>query len=191
MIDSVRDEGKEGRRGMTLEERRRRELEYRAPKSADGSMKKRVLTGRPLRLLYSLYAQGRPSTVYTIKIRQRELAERLGVTRQALNIHLRELRNRGYIRTGRGFIDVTEEGLGLLGGSANVSFVFIRFYPSKREEAYQKMANLPVRRIYRVAGDMDALLILDRERLQEVLRKLNAMDEIQDAKTYITEKTIK
>jgi len=191
MIDLVRNEEKEGRRRMTFEERRRRGLEYRAPKSADSSMKKRVLTGRPLRLLYSLYTQGGPLTVYTIKIRQRELAERLGVTRQALNIHLRELRNRGYIRTGRGFIDVTEEGLGLLGGSANVTFIFIRFSSSKREEAYQKMVDLPVRRIYRVAGDMDALLILDRERLQEVLQKLASMDEIQGTKTYIPDQTIK
>jgi len=176
---------------VTVEKRRRRGLEYRAPKGADAPMSKRILTGRPLRLLYSLYAQGRPSTVYTIKIRQRELAERLGVTRQALNIHLRKLRNRGYIRTGRGFIDITEEGLRLLGGSANVTFVFIRVSPSRREEAYQKMADLPVRRIYRVAGDMDALLILDRERLQEVLQKLTSMDEIQGTKTYITDQTIK
>jgi len=176
MIDFARHEGERGGKGMTFEERRR---------------SKRILTGRPLRLLYSLYAQGRPSTVYTIKIRQRELAERLGVTRQALNIHLRELRNRGCIRTGRGFIDITEEGLGLLGGSANVTFVFIRVSASKSEEVYQKMANLPVRRIYRVAGDMDALLILDRERLREVLQKLTSMDEVEDTKTYITDQTIK
>jgi len=166
-------------------------LKCRVPKGVDDPMSKRILTGRPLRLLYSLYMQGRPSTVYTIKIRQRELAERLGVTRQALNIHLRELRNRGYIRIGRGFIDITEEGLRLLGGSANVTFIFIRFSPSKREEVYQKMADLPVRRIYRVAGDMDALLILDRERLHEVLQKLTSMNEIQGTKTYITDQTIK
>ncbi len=154
-------------------------------------MSKRILTGRPLNLLYSLYAQGRPWTVYTIKIKQKELAERLGITRQALNIHLRELRNRGYIRTGRGFIDITEKGLRLLGGAANATFILIQVSPSKRKEVYQKMANLPVRRIYRVAGDMDALLILDRERLHEVLQKLISMDEVQDTKTYITDQTIK
>jgi len=176
---------------MTFEERRRRGSEYGTPKGANAPISKRILTGRPLRLLYSLYAYGRPLTVYTIKIRQRELAERLGVTRQALNIHLRELRNRGYIRTGRGFIDITEEGLRLLGGSANVTFVFIRVSSSKREEVYQKITDLPVRRIYRVAGDMDALLILDRERLPEVLQKLTSLNEIQDTKTYITDQTIK
>jgi len=77
---------------------------------------KDILSGRSLRLLRMLYAQGSPATTYTLRVKQSELAKQLAISRQALNVHLRKLRDDGYIRTGRGFIDVTEKGLGVLGG---------------------------------------------------------------------------
>ena len=154
-------------------------------------MGKDVLSGRPLRLLRMLYAQGRPVTTYTIKMKQSELAKQLEISRQALNVHLRKLRDKGYIRTGRGFIDVTEKGLAVLGVSLNPAFVFIKVSPLKREEAYREIMNLPVQRIFRVAGDMDAILIVERERLDEVLRKLALVKGIQDTRSYVAIQSIK
>ena len=154
-------------------------------------MGKDVLSGRPLRLLRMLYAQGRPVTTYTIKMKQSELAKQLEISRQALNVHLRKLRDKGYIRTGRGFIDVTEKGLAVLGVSLNPAFVFIKVSPLKREEAYREIMNFPVQRIFRVAGDMDAILVVERERLDEVLRKLALVKGIQDTRSYVAIQSIK
>jgi DNA-binding Lrp family transcriptional regulator len=95
------------------------------------------------------------------------------------------------IRTGRGFIDVTEKGLNVLGISANPAFVFVKVSPLKRVEAYQKIADFPVQRIFRVAGDMDAVLVVEREKLEEALRKLASVEGIQDTKSYITIQVIK
>ena len=154
-------------------------------------MGKDIISGRPLRLLRMLYAQGIPMTTYTIRMKQSELAKKLEITRQALNVHLRKLRDEGYIRTGRGFIDITEKGLSVLGISLNPAFVFIKVSPLKRREAYKEIVKFPVQRIFRVAGDMDAILIVEREKLDEALRKLAFVEGIQDTKSYVAIQTIK
>ena len=154
-------------------------------------MTKEVPSGRPFRLLRMMYAQGSPVTIYTIQIKQSELAKQLEISRQALNVHLRKLRDLGCIRTGRGFIDVTEEGLNALGVAVNPAFIFIKISPLKREEAYQEMSNLPIQRIFRVAGDMDAVLLVEQENLDETLRKLGLLEGIKETKSYVTIQTLK
>jgi len=150
-----------------------------------------ILTGRPLRLLYSLYTQSKPVTTYTVQTKQRELAKKLGISRQALNVHLRKLRNLGCIRTGRGFIDITEEGLRMLGVSASPAFIFVKVSPPKRHDAYQKMAGLPVQQVFEVSGDMDAVLLVEREKLDEVLRRLAFVEGVHDIRVYVAARTMK
>ena len=154
-------------------------------------MTKEVPSGRPFRLLRMMYTQGSPVTIYTIQIKQSELAKQLEISRQALNVHLRKLRDLGCIRTGRGFIDVTEEGLNALGVAVNPAFIFIKISPLRREEAYQEMSNFPIQRIFRVAGDMDAVLLVEQENLDETLRKLALLEGIKETKSYVTIQTLK
>ena len=154
-------------------------------------MSREIISGRPLRILRMLYKQGEPVTTYTIQVKQSELAKQLGISRQALNVHLRKLRDLSYIRTGRGFIDITEDGLRALGVFVNPAFIFIKISPLRREEAYQKMLEFPVQRAFRVAGDMDAVLVVERERLDEALRKLALVEGVQETKSYITIQTLR
>jgi len=150
-----------------------------------------ILTGRPLRLLYSLYIQGKPVTTYTVQTKQSELAKKLGISRQALNVHLRKLRNSGCIRTGKGFIDITEEGLRMLGVSVNPAFIFVKISPPKKHEAYQKMTGLPVQQAFEVSGDMDAVLLVDREKLDDVLRRLAFVEGVHGTRVYVATRTMK
>ena len=53
------------------------------------------------------------------------------------------------------------------------------------------MMQIPVQRLFRVAGDMDAVLILEQEKLNEALQKLSEIDGIIDTRSYITIQTIK
>jgi DNA-binding Lrp family transcriptional regulator len=138
-----------------------------------------------------LYEKGTFTNAYTLLVKQDELAGQLGISRQALNVHLRKLRNSKYIRTGRGFIDVTEKGLNILGVSSAPAFVFVKVSPYKRTHAYEKVKELTVQRAFRVAGDVDAVLIVERERLDGVLKRLSVIDGIQDTKSYVTIETIK
>lgn len=154
-------------------------------------MTEEVLSGRPLQVLRMLYKQGKPATAYTVSVKQSELADQFGISRQALNVHLRKLRNRGCVRTGRGFIDVTETGLSLLGVSVNPAFVFIKVSPLKRGETYKKLADLPLQRIFRVAGDMDMVLVVERDKLDEALQRVASLQGVQDTRSYITIQTIK
>lgn len=138
-----------------------------------------------------LYEKGRLANTYTLSVKQEELAKQLGISRQALNVHLRKLRDLNYIRTGRGFIDVTENGLAALGISSTPAFVFLKVLPHKRMYAYEKVKELTLQRAFRVAGDVDALLIVSREKLDEVLKRLSSIEGIQDTKSYVAIETIK
>lgn len=154
-------------------------------------MEEKGLTRRSAQLLRMLYEKGTFTNAYTLLVKQDELAGQLGISRQALNVHLRKLRNSKYIRTGRGFIDVTEKGLNILGVSSAPAFVFVKVSPYKRTHAYEKVKELTVQRAFRVAGDVDAVLIVERERLDGVLKRLSVIDGIQDTKSYVTIETIK
>lgn len=150
-----------------------------------------TLTKRSLQLLRLLYEKGKSSTAVTLRVKQDELATQLGISRQALNVHLRKLRDLDYIRTGRGFIDVTERGLTMLGMSSTPAFILIRVSPLKRIPVYDKIKELAVQRAFRIAGDFDALLLVEREKLDEVLKKLYSVDGIQDTRSYVTIETIR
>jgi len=130
-------------------------------------------------------------TTFSIQTRQSELAKELGITRQALNVHLRKLRDENYIRTGRGFIDITERGLRVLGLSANPTFVFIKVSPQKRSDAYDAISKLPIQRVFRVAGDMDLVIIVDRDKLDEVLRQISQIEGVEDTRSYMTIEAMK
>ncbi len=138
-----------------------------------------------------LYEKGKSISTYTLHVRQSDLAKELGISRQALNLHLKKLRDLNYIRTGRGFIDVTEKGLNALGISSTPAFIFIKVDPPKRSEVYQKIKETIVQKAFRVAGDVDAVLIVERDKLNEVLRKLSAIEGIKDTKSYVTIEPIK
>jgi DNA-binding Lrp family transcriptional regulator len=141
--------------------------------------------------LKRLYEKGQSTRTYTLSVKQDELSEQLGISRQALNVHLRKLKNRGYIRTGRGFIDVTEKGLKALGVSTTPAFILIKVSPTKRIQVYDKIREIAVTRAFRIAGEVDGLIIIDRENLDEILKKLYAINGIQDTRSYVTIETIK
>lgn len=149
------------------------------------------LTKRSVKLLKMLYGKGRSTNTYTLRVKQDELSEQLGISRQALNVHLRKLKNAGYIRTGRGFIDVTEKGLSALGVSTTPAFILLKVSPIKRIQVYNQMKEIGVTRAFRIAGEVDALIIVERENLDEILKKLYAIDGIQDTRSYVTIEVIK
>lgn len=106
-------------------------------------------------------------------------------------MHLRKLKNTGYIRTGRGFIDVTEKGLNALGVSTTPAFILLKVSPVKRITVYERIKELPVTRAFRIAGEVDALIIVERENLDEILKKLYGIDGIEDTRSYVTIETLK
>jgi DNA-binding Lrp family transcriptional regulator len=138
-----------------------------------------------------LYNKSKSTTTYTLNVKQDELSAQLGISRQALNVHLRKLKSRGYIRTGRGFIDVTEKGLTALGVSTTPAFILIKVSPIKRIQVYDKIKEVAVSQAFRIAGEVDALLIVEREKLDEILKQLCDIDGIQDTRSYVTIEAIK
>ena len=149
------------------------------------------LTKRSVQLLRTLYNKSKSTCTYTLKVKQDELSAQLGISRQALNVHLRKLKSRDYIRTGRGFIDITEKGLSALGISITPSFILIKVSPVKRIQVYDKIKEVAVSQAFRIAGEVDALLIVEREKMDGILKQLCDIDGIQDTRSYVTIETIK
>jgi DNA-binding Lrp family transcriptional regulator len=149
------------------------------------------LTKRSVQLLRTLYEKSKATNTYTLSVKHDELSAQLGISRQALNVHLRKLKNRGYIRTGRGFIDVTDKGVRALGVSTIPAFILIKVSPTKRIQVYDKIKEVAVSQAFRIAGDADALIIVERENMDKILKKLYAIDGIQDTKSYVTIENIK
>ena len=149
------------------------------------------LTKRSVQLLRKLFEKARFTTNYTLNAKQDELSAQLGISRQAYNVHLRKLKNRGYIRSGRGFIDITEKGLSALGISSTPAFILIKVSPTKRAEVYKKMKEIGVWQAFRIAGEVDSLIIIERDTLDEVLKQLCNIDGVQETRSYVTIETIK
>jgi DNA-binding Lrp family transcriptional regulator len=55
----------------------------------------------------------------------------------------------------------------------------------------RQIVELPVQRIFRVAGDMDAILIVEQEKLEKILIKLTAINGIQSTKSFVVIKSLK
>ncbi len=92
----------------------------------------------------------------------------------------------GYVRTGRGFIDVTEKGLEMLGVSDTSSLVFIRASPAKKGRVYEELKGLLVRRTEIVKGDMDILSFVSPEKLDGTLKAIKAIEGVEETKVYVT-----
>ena len=54
-----------------------------------------------------------------------------------------------------------------------------------------KFVNLAVSRAFRIAGEVDALIIVERDNLDEILKKLYDIDGIEDTRSYVTIEEIK
>ncbi|WP_394335187.1 helix-turn-helix domain-containing protein [Thermococcus profundus] len=148
-------------------------------------MERESLTPRQVKLLKKLYEEGKPVEVYTVEKTQDELANELGITRQALSNHLKVLKELGYIRTGRGFIDLTDKALELLGERKGDVFVFVRIEPTKRKHVYETLQKMRIKRIYRVTGDIDLIIEADKSKLDEILEEIASLDGVRETITHV------
>lgn len=149
------------------------------------------ITSRSREILRILFKRSKPVTVFRVQVKQADLAKGLNITRQALNIHLKKLRDGEYISTGRGFIDILEAGLSFMGRAGQPQFIFTKVSPKKRDSAYKEISRLPTRSIYRVTGDMDLVIIVDRDKLDDVLRGISSIDGVKETRSYATIEALK
>ncbi len=149
------------------------------------------LTSREKEILYKIFRDGKPLYVISLPFKQDELARQLGISRQALNAHLRSLKEKGLIRTGRNFIDITEEALPLIGMSSETAFVFIKVEPKFRKVAYSKILTLDILRLYRVTGEVDLIAVVDKNNLNLFLKEVTSIPGVMETDTHIVLEILK
>ena len=142
------------------------------------------LTKRQFEVLQKLHNKGKEVKVHTVDKDQKEISEEFGITRQALSNHLRQLKENGYIRTGRGFIDITNFGLEILGKKGGEAMIFVKVNPPERNDVYDQVKEI-TGTAFRVTGELDLILEVDRDQLEEILSKLSEIKGIEETQTHI------
>jgi len=149
------------------------------------------LTKKTVKVLRLLCESGNPTMVLASSITQRDLARKLHVTRQALSVHITRLADAGFIQEGRGFINVTENGLRATGYNHNPAILIVRVAPQNQREAYEKIKRIRAFETFRVAGDADFALVVDQRDLDKVLQDLYAIQGIVETKSLTATETIR
>jgi len=129
---------------------------------------------------------GSRRTVFCFKSNQVELAQRLRISRQALAIHLKRLRELGLVQVGRGFINVTTEGLAAVGYNSNPVIVIVRIAPKNRMAALAKVKSLSSIEVFRVTGDYDVVFIVEQDSLDRTLTELSQIEGVLETKSLVT-----
>ena len=86
---------------------------------------------------------------------------------------------------------MTEKGLNALGVSTTPAFILLKVSPLKRIFVYERIKELSITRAFRIAGEVDCLIMVERENLDEMLKKLYGIEGIEDTRSYLTIETIK
>ena len=149
------------------------------------------MTRKSMYILRLLCEGGNRSTMMTSHVSQMELARKLHVTRQALSVHLKRLSESSLVQVGRGFVNVTEDGLRAAGYHHNPAILIVRFTPQKQLEAAEKMRKIPSAEAFRVAGDADFAIFTEQENLDRTLAHLYSIEGLADVKTLIATEVLK
>ena len=143
------------------------------------------LTERELSILRKLFAEGKVFRARRVEKTQSTIAAELGITRQALSAHLRELRKLSLLRAGRGFIDLTEKTMRILGEPQSQAFVLVKIEPRKRRAAYKAIKDLDVQQAFRVTGSVDVILLADRSKLNRLLEALSRVPGVKETSAHL------
>jgi len=150
------------------------------------------LTEKQLTILKYLLENSQGMEIFIVNKSQSELAKELGITRQALNVHLRKLREEGLIKTGRGFIMLTEKALEILGMRSAEVFVLVKVEPRARNQTYARIVKtLPVEKVYRVTGEIDLIVIVNQSKLDEFLKQISRIEGVKETVTHVVIETLK
>ena len=174
---------------MTFDDRHQEDVKkefYNAAPLCEREPIAKVALSKSLQILKLLSQSGYRRMVYTVDVEQSALARELHITRQALSSHFKKLRESGLVQIGRGFVNVTEDGLKILGYRKDPAIVIVRILPQNRAEAIEKIKALPAIEIFRVAGDADAVVIVEQDKLDHVLGMLAGIDGIVDTKSLVS-----
>lgn len=144
------------------------------------------LSKSEFRLLSFLRERAKGEYVHRVDLKQSELADKLRISRQALSVKLRPLIDRGYIRTGRGFVELTEKSMTAMGLFGKPAYILVKIEPDKRERVYRELTEAKLGRVNRVAGDVDLVLEVDGSKASKVLDVVSSMKGILQTKTYFT-----
>lgn len=144
-----------------------------------------MLTEKQLGVLRRLYEHSRSIKVHTTLKTQERIASDLGITRQGLSTHLKILREKGLIRTGRGFIDLTDKALKEIGKMGDEAFVIIKVKPKFREKVFEDIRRLDVERVYRITGDIDIIAVIDIEALNPFLKSVSKIEGVEGTSSHV------
>ena len=89
------------------------------------------------------------------------------------------------LRTGRGFLDLTDRALKEIGKTSEEAFVMVKVEPNRREEVTEKVKTLGFERLYRVTGDVDLVAVVDVESLKGFLDQVAGIPGVVNTTSHV------
>ncbi|MCK4310848.1 MAG: AsnC family transcriptional regulator, partial [Methanomicrobia archaeon] len=65
------------------------------------------------------------------------------------------------------------------------SYVFIKIKPNLRKEAFEKLKEIESAKIFRVTGEIDAIVSVNESRLDRTLNEINSIRGIEETSAHI------
>lgn len=137
-----------------------------------------------LKFLKKFYQDGRIIEVYIVEKIQDELLKEFGIMRQVFSNYFKVFKEFGYIRMGRGFIDLIDKVFEFFGEKKGDVFVFVKIELIKRKQVYEVIRKLNLKKIYCVIGDIDLIIEVDKGRLDEILEEIVLLDGVKEMNMY-------
>lgn len=136
------------------------------------------LTRKQKEVLEFLEKNSEKCNTKTVTGNQKEIAKKFGVTRQAFSNHIRVLKEKGLVRTGRGFINITEKGLNAVNGNKNREIIILA--QTKAQTQFHE-EDFPGTVSY-LAGEFDLMIETTESKLGMAISKLKEDSLVENQK---------
>ncbi|MBP1449463.1 MAG: AsnC family transcriptional regulator [Thermoproteus sp.] len=127
--------------------------------------------------LRELLKKAKPLRVYRVYGKQSEL----GIS----PLTLKKFRDAGYITSGRGYVDITEDAVKALEGKLEDAVVLVKAEPQALNKIMEVAQKLPVAKVMRTVGEYDVVVMTTRLHLQQVTDVLGKVEGVKGITTLV------
>jgi len=157
----------------------------------DMMYKKVFLSEKQKEILRFLEKRSQRKRIYATDVSFDEISATFHMTRQGMNKHFQTLKKEGFVRVGRGFIDLCEKGKRFLDAPEEDACFIIEVKPNKKAEVVAAIKNLKFRRGELGEEGGEIFMQAEKEYTQDVIRYLQAFDGVVGIKIVgIVEKEV-
>lgn len=140
------------------------------------------LSERQKEILRFLEKKSQKRRIYATEVSFDEVSKTFNMTRQGMTKHFQTLKKEGFVRVGRGFIDLCEKGKCYLDAPKESVYFILEVKPSKKSEIMAVIKDLKFKRGDLEEEGTEIFIQVDPEYREDFLKYLDAFDGVVSVK---------